>query len=256
MNKRFAMQSRLSGLLLLISCSSSTPGARPHDMSAARHEQTARDEEQAATAHGGAYDPAARTERKECRSTMPRPPICWTTVENPTADHLRAAEEHRRRAADHRAASAALRNAEAHACAGIADDDRDTSPFDRTEDIVGVTPLKEEPGGDRSSGVLSRVRMAGAVVTFRARPGMTAEWLQRIVDCHLARNTALGHVVPEMPDCPLVPKGISARVTSTGNGFAVAIRSDDPEVAREVLDRAQRSQRSDDAGPVTTKRQP
>jgi hypothetical protein len=248
------MQSKLSVMVVLAACSSSTPGARPHDMSASRHEQAARDEEQTATGHAGAYDPAARAERKACTS-VPRPPICWTAVENPTADHRRAAEEHRRRAADHRAASAALRDAETRACAGIVDDDRDTSPFDRTEDIVGVVPLKEEPGGDRSSGVLSRVRMAGAVVTFRARPGMTAEWLQRIVDCHLARNAALGHVVPEMPDCPLVPKGISARVTSTGNGFAVAIRSDDPEVAREVLDRAQRSHRSDDAGAVTTKRQ-
>jgi hypothetical protein len=49
---------------------------------------------------------------------------------------------------------------------------------------------------------------------------MTAEWLQRLTDCHIARNAALGHVAPAMPDCPLVPMGVTARVTSTGGGFA------------------------------------
>jgi len=43
-----------------------------------------------------------------------------------------------------------------------------------------------------------------------------------------------------MPNCPLVPKGVVARVTSTGSGFAVAIRSDNPATAREILARARR----------------
>jgi hypothetical protein len=57
---------------------------------------------------------------------------------------------------------------------------------------------------------------------------MTTEWLQRSVDCQLARNAALGHVVPEMPDCPLIPNGVEAHVRSVGNGFAVEIKSNDP----------------------------
>jgi hypothetical protein len=48
--------------------------------------------------------------------------------------------------------------------------------------------------------------------------------------------------LPEMPDCPLVPNGVSARVSSTGNGFAVAIRSDDTKTAHEILTRAERLQ--------------
>jgi hypothetical protein len=79
----------------------------------------------------------------------------------------------------------------------------------------------------------------GASVTFRAVPGLTAEWLQRIVECHVARNNALGNNVPEMAYCPLVPKGVTAKVNSVGNGFAVEIRSDDPDTAKEVLRRAQ-----------------
>ncbi len=246
------MSARLSqvSVLFVLACTSSTPGARPHDMSAARHEQSARDDDHAAAVHVGQYDPLRTATRTECRPNPPRPSICWTAVENPTDAHLRAAEQHRRRAADHRAASAALRDAEARACVGIADGDRDISPFDRVEDIARVERLTEVV-----SPKLAIRRTVGAIVTFRARPAMTSEWLQRVVDCHIARNAALGHVNPEMPNCPLVPKGVVARVTSTGNGFAIAIRSDDPAVAREVLDRARRSLRNDSQA-VTTRTRP
>lgn len=69
---------------------------------------------------------------------------------------------------------------------------------------------------------------------------MTAEWLQRLVDCHLARNASLGHSVPELPDCPLVPKGVEAQVLSTGSGFAVNVRADDPATSEEIFARARR----------------
>lgn len=75
-------------------------------------------------------------------------------------------------------------------------------------------------------------------MTFRAMPGMTAQYLQRVIDCHLARNAALGHEVPEMPSCPLVPKGVTAKVEPTSTGFAVEVRADDVETANEVLRRA------------------
>ena len=232
----------MSRIVLLVSfvaaCSSPTRGARPHDMSAASHEAAAREEDHRAEAHGDQYDPAARTPTVQCNpSGPPRPPICWSSMQNPTSEHLRAAERHRRRAADHRAASQALRDAEARACTSIADEDRDTSPFERGEDIARVEPLIEQMGSSK----LAQPNTVGAIVTFRARPGMTAQWLQRVVDCHLARNAALGHVVPTMPDCPLVPKGVSARVSSTRDGFAVAIRGADDAVAREVLERARRA---------------
>lgn len=220
-----------------VACSSSTPGARPHDMSVSQHERAGTEHGDHADTHRGDYDPGARATTTRCGPSRPPLPICWTSVENPTSAHLREAAEHRRHAAEHRAASAALRDAEARACIGIADEDRDTSPFDRVEDIASVEPLKEE-----AVRKLPIQRTIGAIVTFRARPGMTAEWLQRIAECHIARNAGLGHVVPEMPNCPLVPKGVAARVTSAGNGFAVAIRADDLAVAQEVLDRARRSQ--------------
>lgn len=226
-------------LSVALTACATTPGAKPHDMSAIQHESEATKEAAAADAHATQFDPAAKDERTRCTSgsrVSDTGGACWTSTTNPTAEHTRAADEHRKHAADHRAASAALRDAESRACGGISADDRDASPFDHFEDVSSVAPLYEDAGNSKQP---SR-RAAGAVVTFRAVPGMTAEWMQRLVDCHLARNAALGHVVPEMPDCPLVPNHVGAVVTSTGAGFAVTIRSSDADVAKEVLARAQR----------------
>lgn len=242
---------RLTDLALLscalfAACASSTPGAHPHDMSAEAHERQSERHARSGEEHNAQFRPGQAIERERCAPGRSLPKagdsvaegVCWSSVHNPTAAHLWDAAEHRRQAADHRAASEALRAAEASACAGLAPDDRDTSPFQHTEDIAGVVPFRVSEFDTR--GKWPTERTIGAVVTFRAVPGLSAEWLQRLVDCHLARNAALGHVVPEMPDCPLVPAGVEARVSSAGNGFAVAVSSHDPKVARELLSRAER----------------
>lgn len=216
----------------MTACASSTPGAKPHDMSAAQHEGMAGNEDKNAQLHAAQFDPNAAVER--CgRGATGRygDGGCWTT--NATSEHLDAAKKHRKMAADHRAASRTLRDAEARACVGLSDDDRDMSPFMHQADIASVEPLNVTVDGKPQL-----TRMEGAVVAFRAVPGMTAPWLQRVVDCHLARNAALGHDVPEMPDCPLVPKNVTAKATATDAGFAVAIRSDDSQTAQEILKRA------------------
>jgi hypothetical protein len=81
--------------------------------------------------------------------------------------------------------------------------------------------------------------MAGAVVTLRAEPGMTAEWLQRWVDCQLASGTPLAQSA-ELADSPLAQGGTVANVRSIGNGFAIEIGSNDRKVAREILAKAQK----------------
>ena len=224
----------LGSTTLVLAACSSTPGGHPHDASVAQHEAMAANEDTNAGAHAAQFDAAAKVPRTRCSHGQGEDGVCWSSLANPTAEHLKAAEQHRKMAADHRAASQALRDAEASACAGLSDLDRDMSPFAHREDIASVAPLES-----RSTGKLLAVtRSEGAIVTFRATPGLTAQWLQRIVSCHLARSAAMGHVMPEMPYCPLVPKDVSASVTATDTGFAVAIRSDDPEVAREILKRA------------------
>jgi hypothetical protein len=218
--------------LWLGGCGASTAGANPHDMSAERHLAAASQEEEAAAAHAAQHDPAASGADQRCRSAA-RGTICWTSLAKPTEQHLRDAEEHRRRAADHRAAAQALTDAEVASCEGVTPEDRDISPFYHREDVRRVEPLHEKVYGGSTPG------LKGAIVSFRAVPGLTTEWLQRLVRCHVARSASMGHAMPGMSYCPLALKGVTASVTSAGDGFAVTIQAEDPDTAAEVLRRAQ-----------------
>lgn len=217
-------------LAAIAGCAGRTPGAEPHDMSVAQHEEEARRKELEAEGHTERYDPTVAVTRLQCGTAGYYRQVCWTSVVNPTESHLREAERQRRMAADHRAASTALQQAEAASCAGVAPEERDIGPFVHTEDILAVEPIEG-----------SRGRTQGAAVTLRAVPGLSQATLQRIVDCHLARNAALGHDVPEMPDCPLVPLGARAVVTEAADGFVVEIRADDSDAAADILARARRA---------------
>lgn len=106
--------------------------------------------------------------------------------------------------------------------------DRDISPFAHREDIQSVARL-----------VQSNTLM-GARVLFRPVKGLTRDRLQRIVNCHLARNAAMGHDVPEMNYCPLVPKDVTAQVLPMGNALAVDVRSRNPASAQDIWSRVQK----------------
>jgi hypothetical protein len=206
----------------IVACAS-TPGARPEASSAADHEAQARKHD---------------AEMNDCKNQVPPlGSVCWSSVAQPSSDKvLERTEMHHKMAADHRAASATLRDAESRACAGISESDRDQSPFEHREDLVSVEPLFVHPV--KSDGSQALGSAVGASLKFRALPGMTTEWLQRVIECHTARNAAMGYAMPEMKDCPLMLKGVTATVSSTGDGFAVAVRSDDVETAIEIQKRA------------------
>lgn len=220
-------------LMPLLGCAAK--GTRPHDMAATAHESEAEAAEAAAAEQAAQYDASAAETIQRCGGGGKGGRVCWTATTNPTEAHLKEATALMQVAAEHRVASEALRAAEDTACAGISPEDRDISPFFYTDDIATVAPLTVHRGGKTPNS-----ETVGAVVTVRAVPGLTSEWLQRIVDCHIARSAALGHDVPTMPDCPLVPKGASATVHSTGTGFTVEIRSSENEAASDILARARR----------------
>jgi hypothetical protein len=234
---KFRVVSIAFGSLALAACAS-TPGARPSDMSSAAHEQAAAAHEAEATPHATQYDPnatATQTSGIGCAKAYNSGKPCWTSATNPTQQHLDDAQKHRKMAADHRAAAQALRTAEAQSCAGVSDDDRDISPFYHRQEITKVEPAYMAGSGGKGTPKM----LGGAVVTFRAVEGLTAEGLQRIVDCHIARNNSLGNDVPEMSYCPLEPKGVSATVSTAGDGLAVRIDAKDEKTAKEVLKRAE-----------------
>jgi hypothetical protein len=226
-----------AGILLLAlssaACASRATKPSVPPLSVAEHEITAADLEKAAQASEQKYDPDANL-ASLCHGSALHAresgEVCWTSVTNPTEEFLKHAAAHRRLATAHRAAAQSLRDAESRACSGVAPDDRDESPFDHREDILRIEPLLS---------AFSTVPWTeGVVVTFRAVPGMTTEWLQTLMDCQIARNAALGNDVPEMQHCLLVPRGVHAHVTKTREGFAVAIRAADEATANEILRRA------------------
>ncbi len=230
--------------VLLLACGPA-PGTRPHDMSVEHHEEAAGAETELAAAHEAEYDPDA-TAPLRCSDSTASPVAldqpCWTGEMNPTAAHRAEADRHRELAAAHRAAAAALHEVEARECVGLSDADRDQSPFSHREDIASVSDLTEPPAATGDSmglgTALAAPRVIGATVVLRAVPGLTVEWLQRAIECHLARNSVLGHDVPEMAYCPLVPAGVTAVVRSVGDGFAVDIRADGEDAVAEIVHRA------------------
>jgi hypothetical protein len=233
MHHRLILWGSFIATVLAAGCAG-TPGAKPHDMSVAGHEQAAADAEAAAQQHAKQYDATASVDRDWCPAARNDPTLvsCWTS--NPTKEHRVEAERMRKAAADHRAASQALRDAEASACAGIAEADRDTSPLQRPAIVTGVAELHTSASTQSPAPGL----LVGAAVTIRAVPGLTKEYLQRLVSCHVARNATMGHSMPEMATCPLAVKGARATVESAHGGFVVEVRSDDSAAAAEILRRA------------------
>lgn len=218
----------LSTVVLLSGCAAY--GVRPGDMTVAEHEATARTEDRAATAQAAQYDPAAKSVREDCDAPATRDAdVCWASVRNPTTVHLARAEQHRKLAAEHRAASQALREAEVRACDGVSELDRLISPFEHREEIARID-LVDTNVPDR--------RVGGAVAVFRSVPGLDADHLQRLVDCHLARNAALGHAMPGLAFCPLVLKGVEAHVVTHDGALGIEVTSSDPDVVHEIVRRS------------------
>ncbi|HEX7476634.1 MAG TPA: hypothetical protein VF331_02390 [Polyangiales bacterium] len=216
--------SAIIALGLTTSCAASA-GTKPHDMSTAQHEAAAQHEEASAVQQERLAQTDVKTEAQRDAEAA-----AWASTEDPSEQHKADAASHRELAAKHRAASQALRDVEARACVGISESDRDMSPFYHREDITAVAQAQR-------SAVHARHEQAvpgGGRVVFRAVPGMTVEWLQRLVNCHLARAAAVGYSMPEMSYCPLMLKGVSAAVSSTDGGFAVEVTSDDPSTAAEI----------------------
>jgi hypothetical protein len=137
-------------------------------------------------------------------------------------------------AVEHRAAAQALVQAEATACGGIPELDKDMSPFAHREDVESIAQLFQQKEASRK--VVKT--LAGARIVFRPVLGLTQERLQRIVNCHLARNAVLGHEVAEMDYCPLVARDVSATVIAHSGRIAVDVEADNTASAQEVWARA------------------
>ena len=98
----------------------------------------------------------------------------------------------------------------------------DRGVADLRANVDGTEPITEREGEK------ALPRLVGAAVQVHAAPGMTAQWLGRMLLCDTARHATAA----------LVPDGAKSEVTSTPVGFTVVVRSKDPELAREIERRA------------------
>lgn len=81
---------------------------------------------------------------------------------------------------------------------------------------------------------------AGAVVYMVAAPGLTQEWLGHLVECYQAKTAMAGNALQARESCPLAEPGSSYSVSSTGDGFAVSVRSSDHEAAERIIAASER----------------
>jgi hypothetical protein len=123
--------------------------------------------------------------------------------------------------------------AEQAACAEVPDADRDQGPFARRDRIVGVEELEERANTKVAP------HPVGAAVYVRAAPGMTQQWLDRVIECHLAHRAATGAVAAGADASPFVPDA-QVSVSSRATSFRVAITSKDLDTARSVIAKAER----------------
>jgi hypothetical protein len=229
----------LSTALFLAPFGCASTSAGNGDMSASDHEAAAAAEKAEARVHADHFDPRAvryidlypeplaGCDKAGAGSCSPH----WAMTKNPTDYEMSLAAAHLTQAKKHRQAAQALRDAEARACSQIAFRDRDLSPMLRQRDIDRV----EEIGLSGGRGPIGQP--AGAAIIFANVPGLTAEVLQHIADCHLARNAALGFEQTNYND-PLNVRGAHVKVRNVGNQIALEVTSTDAAAALEIVRRA------------------
>jgi hypothetical protein len=118
---------------------------------------------------------------------------------------------------------------------GADDDEKAVAPVLGGSAVQGVQPLYSAVEGSKN-GLQAVLR--GATVTIAALPGMTAEWLDRALECHSAR-VMLGEVAGAADDPFWLPgSSVDIDVRSAKDGFDAAITGYSSEDARKIFDRA------------------
>jgi len=130
-------------------------------------------------------------------------------------------------ASEHLNAARELRDAERQACADVSTADRDAGPFANRDRIERVEVLRDRTW---AKGMIQPI---GVAVDLRAEPGITEQWLSRVLECHLAHQAVLGRAAFDWS--PLSQYGAHVAVGSTATGFRVTITTSDIDIARSVI---------------------
>jgi hypothetical protein len=134
---------------------------------------------------------------------------------------------------DHLGAARRLREMEAAACAEVPDADRDQGPFAHRERITDVELLRDRPYPKEM------LQPAGVAIYMRASNGLTEQWLGHVLECHLAHHAVVGDRMASGRPSPLLVDEARVSLSSTIDGFRIAITARDVAVARQIIERAQ-----------------
>ncbi len=146
------------------------------------------------------------------------------------ADHDRVASAlsaDTQTASEHASAAQQLRDAERVACTGVPSKDRDAGPFADRGRIESIEILRDRTW---AKGMIQPI---GVAIDLRSEPGITEQWLSRILECHMAHQAVVGRTAYD--SSPLAQYGSKVTVTATATGFRVTITSKDIDVARSVI---------------------
>lgn len=146
------------------------------------------------------------------------------------ADHERvasAAPADPQTASEHVRAARQLRDQERFACMDVPTADRDAGPFANRNRIERVQVLRDRTW---AKGMMQPI---GVSVYLRAEPGLTEQWLSRVLECHLTHMAVVGRAAYDRS--PLSQDGTNVAFSSTATGFRVTITSTDIDTARSVI---------------------
>jgi hypothetical protein len=117
-------------------------------------------------------------------------------------------------------------------CAGIPEGEAETLRFLAPSTVMGVSPFM----GEHRYIKFSEPELRGADIYLRSTPGMTRQWLSRIVQCHAALRGTQG---PRDEDDPFVLGLSDVSVLETDIGFVIRLAGRDRHEGAEILRRAQ-----------------
>jgi hypothetical protein len=195
------------GCLSLGYSSTDTLGIRGHELAAREHELSAANHRR----NAGKFAPCANS-ATGCPTGSISPVMAIEYEQAVTDQHL--ADQHRARIED-------LRDAEHQACSGLLDRDGHVMSFGHVEEVRRI----EKAG----SSVVS------VMLTATNDGGLKLDEVERVVQCHLARNASRGLDAMDAGSCPFVP-GARATVRADGRNLSVTIVAPNDVVAK-ALDR-------------------
>jgi hypothetical protein len=118
-------------------------------------------------------------------------------------------------------------------CAGV-EEGPEVSEVLNGKSVTAVRPLYSSMESAKSD---AHEELRGAIVTVSAQPGMTAQWLDRVLECHSAAET-LGQRADNRDPFYLPDAVVDIAVQPAQDGFAINVSTLSPANAQRILDRA------------------